>query len=72
VKAGAVVEDRVFARRVWMDVVGLLPPPEELDAFVADQAADKREKLVWRLLNDKKAYTEHWLSFWNDLMRNDY
>jgi hypothetical protein len=72
VKAGAVVEDRVFARRVWMDVVGLLPPPEELDAFVADQAADKREKLVWRLLNDKKAYTEHWLSFWNDLLRNDY
>jgi mono/diheme cytochrome c family protein len=72
VKPGALVEDRVFARRVWLDVVGLLPPPEELEAFIADQSLDKREKLVWRLLNDKKAYTEHWLSFWNDLLRNDY
>ncbi|MDB5321145.1 MAG: hypothetical protein JWN40_2776 [Phycisphaerales bacterium] len=72
VKAAGAVEDRVFARRVWLDVVGLLPPPAELDAFIADQSPDKREKLVWRLLNDKKAYTEHWISFWNDLLRNDY
>jgi hypothetical protein len=72
VKAGAVVDDRVYARRVWLDAVGLLPPPEELEAFVADGAPDKRERLVWRLLNDKTKYTEHWLSFWNDLLRNDY
>src|SRR6476469_6771862 len=69
VKAGEVVDDRVYARRVWLDAVGLLPPAEELEAFVADRAPDKREKLVWRLLNDKKKYTENWLSFWNDLLR---
>jgi hypothetical protein len=67
-----VVDDRVFARRVWLDVVGLLPPVDELEAFVADRSADKREKLVWRLLNDEKRYAEHWLTFWNDLLRNDY
>jgi len=72
VKISAVVDDRVFARRVWLDVVGLLPPADELQAFINDPAKDKRDKLVWRLLNDKKAYTEHWLSFWNDLLRNDY
>ena len=70
--AGGVVDDRVFARRVWLDVVGVLPPVDELEAFVADRSPDKRDKLVWRLLNDEKRYTEHWLTFWNDLLRNDY
>jgi hypothetical protein len=72
VKAGEIVGDEVFARRVWLDTIGLLPPPADLQAFVADAAPDKREKLVRRLLNDTKGYTEHWLSFWNDLLRNDY
>jgi hypothetical protein len=72
VQADRVVDDRIYARRVWLDVTGLLPPPAELDAFIADSAPDKREKLVGRLLNDKTAYAQNWLSFWNDLLRNDY
>jgi len=67
-----VVDDRVYARRVWLDTIGLLPPPAELEAFVADPAADKRARLVARLLDDRQAYAEHWLTFWNDLLRNDY
>jgi hypothetical protein len=66
------VDDRLFARRAWLDAVGLLPPPAELEAFVADTAPDKRAKLVDRLLNDSYAYADHWLTFWNDLLRNDY
>ena len=66
------VEDRVFARRVWLDVIGLLPSPEELDAFLADKRADKREQLVRQLLADNPRYAEHWLTFWNDILRNDY
>src|SRR5688572_14748219 len=31
-----VVDDRVFARRVYLDVIGLLPSPQELESFVAD------------------------------------
>jgi mono/diheme cytochrome c family protein len=72
VKTGAIVDDSIYARRVWLDITGLLPPPEELESFIADAAADKREKLVWRLLNDKTRYAQNWLSFWNDLLRNDY
>ena len=68
----AVVDDRLFARRVWLDVVGLLPSPEELNAFVADPAPDKRARLVRRLLADNPRYAQHWLTFWNDLLRNDY
>ncbi len=66
------VEDRVFARRVWLDVIGLLPPPAELDSFIADPQPDKRERLVQRLLADPPRYAEHWLTFWNDALRNDY
>jgi len=69
---GEVVADRVFLRRVSLDLVGLLPAPEEISAFVADSRADKRERLVERLLADNGAYAEHWLTFWNDALRNDY
>ena len=67
-----VVDDRTFARRVWLDTIGLLPPPDELAQFLADDTADKRNHLVRRLLSDRQAYAEHWLTFWNDLLRNDY
>ncbi|MGB8170652.1 MAG: DUF1549 domain-containing protein [Chthoniobacteraceae bacterium] len=68
----APVEDRIFARRVWLDLIGLLPTPAQLDEFLADPAADKRAQLVRRLLADKRNYSEHWITFWNDLLRNDY
>ena len=66
------LDDAAFARRVFLDVIGLLPPPEELEAFVNDPAPDKRARLVRRLLDDRRAYADHWLTFWNDLLRNDY
>ncbi|MFO1019611.1 MAG: DUF1549 domain-containing protein [Planctomycetales bacterium] len=68
----AVVSDRVYARRVYLDLIGLLPTPAQLAAFEADQSPDKREKLVDQILADNEAYAIHWLSFWNDALRNDY
>lgn len=67
-----VVDDRLFARRVYLDVIGLLPTPRELRRFERDPDPDKRTRLVERLLEDNQRYAEHWLSFWNDLLRNDY
>ena len=66
------VDDRVFARRAYLDVVGLLPPPGELKKFLADRDRDKRAKLIRRLLADNENYALHWMSFWNDMLRNDY
>ncbi len=68
----AAVGDRQFARRVYLDVIGLLPPEGDLKRFVADRRADKRERLVKRLLGDNQRYAQHWLTFWNDALRNDY
>ena len=67
-----VVDDRTFVRRAYLDVIGLLPPPEEMKKWVADHRADKRERLVKRLLADNQRYAQHWLTFWNDALRNDY
>lgn len=66
------IDDATFVRRTQLDLVGLLPTPEELHRFMNDAASDKRAKLVDRLLADDAAYAEHWLTFWNDLLRNDY
>ena len=72
VPPAAPLDDRTFARRVTLDLIGILPPERELREFLADKAPDKRRQLVARLLKDNVRYAEHWLSFWNDMLRNDY
>ncbi len=67
-----VVNYRLFARRAYLDTIGLLPPPKELKAFLASRKADKRARLVKDLLSRREAYAQNWMSFWNDLLRNDY
>jgi mono/diheme cytochrome c family protein len=64
--------DRVFARRVYLDLIGLLPTPEELDAFENDASPEKRSRLADALLARNSDFAQHWLTFWNDALRNDY
>jgi uncharacterized protein DUF1553/uncharacterized protein DUF1549 len=66
------VSDGVFARRVYLDLIGLLPPAAELEAFRADTHPHKRKRLVRQLLERREDYAVHWLAFWNDLLRNEY
>ena len=72
VKPAEPVGDAAFARRVYLDTIGLLPGAGQLDAFEKDTAAGKRTALVRSLLADTRGYADHWLTFWNDLLRNDY
>ena len=67
----AVVSDAVYARRVHLDIWGLLPEPAALQAFLADTRPDKRIRLVKTLLADRTRYADHWMTFWNDLLRNE-
>ncbi len=66
------VDDRLYVRRVYLDIVGLLPPPEKINAFLVDPNPDKRVSLVRELLGRNDDYAQHWLTFWNDALRNDY
>jgi hypothetical protein len=62
------VADAVFARRAYLDAWGLLPTPEQLAAFTE---SGKRDGLVAELLASNNNYSEHWITFWNDLLRNE-
>jgi hypothetical protein len=66
------LDDAAFIRRLTMDLVGVLPTPDEVDAFLKDPRAEKRDQLIKRTLERRVDYAEHWLTFWNDLLRNDY
>lgn len=66
------IDDLAFIRRIYLDITGLLPSPEHIRQFVADPHPEKRTRWIEALLEDDHAYTQHWLSFWNDLLRNDY
>ena len=52
-------DDATFLRRLRLDLTGTLPAPDEAEAFVTDRAADKREKLVDRLLRSEE-YADYW------------
>lgn len=60
--------DEVFLRRVYLDVIGTLPTSDEARAFLADEAADKRARLVDRLLSSGE-FADYWALKWGDLLR---
>ena len=59
---------RTLARRVYYDLIGLPPTPEEMNAFLADESPQAYEKLVDKLLADPR-YGERWGRHWLDLAR---
>ncbi len=59
---------RTLIRRLSFDLLGLLPTPAEIDAFVGDSAPDAYERLVDRLLADPR-YGEQWGRHWLDVVR---
>ena len=72
VEPNSTVSDRVFARRAFLDTIGLLPSSYELINFISSDDELKRSNLVEELLNDSNNYAEHWITFWNDCFRNSY
>jgi hypothetical protein len=66
--ANAVADRRVLIRRVYFDLLGLPPSPEEVKAFALDPAHDAYEKLVDRLLASPH-YGERWGRHWLDVAR---
>ncbi len=59
---------QVLVRRVYFDLIGLPPSPEEVEAFVSDPASDAYERMVDQLLASPR-HGERWGRFWLDLAR---
>jgi len=69
VPPAAIADDGTFLRRATLQIAGRLPRLFETQAFLADPAPDKRERLVDRLLASGD-YADHFAQKWSDLLRN--
>lgn len=58
-----VCSDEEFVRRVYIDMIGLVPTVEEFQEFVSSQDPEKRAKLIEDLM-ERKEFTELWVSKW--------
>ena len=59
---------RTLLRRVTLDLTGMIPSAEEVEAFVADKSPDAYEKVVDRLLASPR-FGEHRTRYWLDYVR---
>jgi hypothetical protein len=64
-----VLDDATFLRRVTIDLCGRLPTSAEARAFVSDTAADKRARLIDKLL-DSADYPAYFAMRWGSILRN--
>lgn len=63
VKPAGRSSDSEFLRRLYLDLVGTVPTPAEVEAFVADRSRGKRAAKIEELLASD-SYDEHQASFW--------
>jgi hypothetical protein len=67
VEPAPLTDDAAFMRRVYLDLAGRIPSVPEARAFLGDKRADKRARLVERLLNGT-AYVKHFTNVWRALL----
>lgn len=72
IKKPSAMDDATFLRRAYFDLIGLPPTPEELALFLNNPSAAKRHEVLEDLLARNADYADHWMTFWNDLLRNAY
>ncbi|MFO0953758.1 MAG: DUF1549 and DUF1553 domain-containing protein [Isosphaeraceae bacterium] len=69
-RAAGPADDATFLRRAHLDLVGVLPTPEEAAAFLDSKEPDKRAKLIDALL-DRDEFASFWALKWADVMRGN-
>lgn len=62
--------DREFIRRIYLDVLGILPTPQEVQTFLADAPATRRDRLIDGLLVRPEFY-DFWALKFADVLRSN-
>lgn len=60
--------DAVFLRRVYLDMTGTLPTPQEAEAFLSNSRMSKRSRLIEALF-EREEFADYWAMKWCDLLR---
>lgn len=60
-------DDAAYIRRAYIDTLGILPAPGEVQAFVADTAKDKRTRLADAILS-RPEFVDYWTYQWSDIL----
>jgi len=63
-----VCDDATFVRRVYLDILSVVPSSQETRAFLADKSPDKRAKLVDTLLA-RPEFADVWTLYWSEVLR---
>lgn len=61
--------DEEFVRRIYLDLTGRIPPPNEVRAFVVNGSKDKRNELIDRLLYSQE-FATRWSVWFEDLIQS--
>lgn len=69
IEPSANCDDRTFIRRVFLDAMGVLPTPNEVQTFLADSSPNRRAKLIDAVL-ERPEFVDFWTMQLNDLLMN--
>jgi hypothetical protein len=67
VQPAAPTTDVEFVRRIYFDVIGRPPTPDQVQSFLLDRAKDKRSRLIGSLLESRE-YARNWAKYWRDVV----
>jgi hypothetical protein len=70
IQPSELTSDAEFLRRVYLDIIGTLPTPEEARHFLLDTSVDKRSRLSAELL-ERPEHADYWAQRWADLLQLD-
>ena len=62
------VDDSVFIRRLYLNIVGRIPTAAETTDFINSREEDKKSKLINKLINSE-GYVSHQFNWWADILR---
>jgi hypothetical protein len=68
VKPVSLVDDTAYLRRVSVDLIGRIPSHDEIQQYLAWSTAERRSKLIDRLMADPR-FTDRWTTFLADMLR---
>ncbi len=60
-------DDYAFARRIYLDIIGVTPTADQVAAFTSDSRPDKRNRLIDELL-EQPGWADNWVGYWQDVL----